>query len=827
MNRSRLLHACVLFAVSFPASSSARLSGPSEGLTKERGGPNRILVIDGSNVHNVGELQMHVANWGLFGSWPGAALPFSEAPSAQWPAGSGVEYLFAAGLWVGALKSGVPAVTTSAFANEFRPSQDARDIIYRTAEGARGGNRAPAETADDDGDGLVDVDWLNGFDDDGDGLIDEDFAAISKQMFSCQYTDYGPSSIQLFPNHNPLNLHVRQESYQWEEDRFDDFVGCVFYITNHGNDVLEDVYVGFFADGDCGPRDGENIAEDDGAARLAIPAVCTDLGPVSLDIAYVYDIDGDEGQTDGYFGIMFLDHPVDPTGENGPRRVGITTYANYPAGQDYEEGGEPTNDFERYELMSSETIERDATIGRDYRMLMVGGPFMAIPPDCTMKIQTCFVIGERTEGLITNASAAVLTFEGAWFNLDRDQFGPTGWAGRETRIAPVDEAVTVQIDTCANPLQQPITVLRGEVVYINNDCGQEELFRENCGYTDDDSTKFMTGVGGAETQIFWIVGTAPPPPSMRIDDASTDGVTVYWDNFSETQPDVKSLAFDFEGYRVFRADNWTRPIGTNAANGPPSELWKLLFQADIVDGMGDDTGLDQYRYEPLTTIMSASRKRDLIETMKQYMTEHSGRVPPCPQGVTPAVCDTLFRTAALELGDLDNGRRYYRYVDRAIHRGRPYFYGVAASDYAIDSRSGARVPGKVGDPASNFRYIEPTTPSQRDYQYNESEVYVVPNPATTASMQPWTLSPNNDDPSGLKVEFRNLPADQGTIRIYTIAGDLVEEIRFDGRNGAGTVQWDLVSRNGQDVTSGVYLYSIEAETNAAFKRNIGKFVVIR
>ena len=224
--------------------------------------------------------------------------------------------------------------------------------------------------------------------------------------------------------------------------------------------------------------------------------------------------------------------------------------------------------------------------------------------------------------------------------------------------------------------------------------------------------------------------------------------------------------------------------------------------------------------------MPASRKRDLIETMKQYMTEYPGQDPPCPQGVTTEVCDTLFHLAAFELGNLDDGRQYYRYIDKAIHRGRPYFYAVTAGDYALNA-SNQRAPGKVGDPSSNFAYIEPGSPSQKDYSYNEEDVYVVPNPATTASMQPWTLSPNNDDPTGIKVEFRNLPADQGTIRIYTLAGDLVEELPFDGRTGAGTMKWDFVSRNGQDVTSGVYLYSIETNTNAAYQRKIGKFVVIR
>ena len=79
----------------------------------------------------------------------------------------------------------------------------------------------------------------------------------------------------------------------------------------------------------------------------------------------------------------------------------------------------------------------------------------------------------------------------------------------------------------------------------------------------------------------------------------------------------------------------------------------------------------------------------------------------------------------------------------------------------------------------------------------------------------------------LEARLRNLPRDRGTIRVYTLAGDLVMELPFDGRTGNGTVEWDLVSRNLQDITSGIYLYSVETDLNKAFTRKIGKFVVIR
>ena len=67
-------------------------------------GPDRTLTLDGSYVHNIGELQMNVTNWGFFGSLPGSHYPMAESPSAQWPSGSGVEYPYAAGIWGGAME---------------------------------------------------------------------------------------------------------------------------------------------------------------------------------------------------------------------------------------------------------------------------------------------------------------------------------------------------------------------------------------------------------------------------------------------------------------------------------------------------------------------------------------------------------------------------------------------------------------------------------------------------------------------------------------------------------------------------------------------------
>jgi hypothetical protein len=137
-------------------------------------------------------------------------------------------------------------------------------------------------------------------------------------------------------------------------------------------------------------------------------------------------------------------------------------------------------------------------------------------------------------------------------------------------------------------------------------------------------------------------------------------------------------------------------------------------------------------------------------------------------------------------------------------------------------------PGLAGDPSSNFVYLSPPTAALEPAQYGQADnqIYVVPNPATVEKMQPWKLDPNNEDPTGTKIEFHHLPRSTGKVTIFTLSGDMVDELPFDGTTGNGSLTWDLVSRNGQDVTSGVYLYSVEAD-DSNFKRFVSKFVVIR
>ena len=437
--------------------------------------PLGILVLDGSGVHDVGELLLHTGNWGIFGSYPGSTLPISEFPSAEWPAGSGVEHLNIAGLWIGAVKGcllsdQVLGVSTAAYEMEFRPTDDPIDRIYETHEGAFGGNRLPSPNADDDGDGLIDEDPLDGRDNDEDGLVDEDFAAISQQMFSSWFTDDQPAATEQYPEHEPLHVTVCQESYQWTDPRFDDFVGISFTITNTGTgpNCLSHLYLGFFVDGDIGMRDVPEYWNDDAAGSWQ-GIRCTELGPANISIGYMYDEDGDEGQATSYIGAMILGHPVSADGIAAPTRVGMTSFRIFSGDQPYENGGDPTNDFERYEALSEERIDGNQS-GGDKRILISAGPF-GLDMGSSMTFHVGLVAGGSLDELIDNAAICQKLYDGLWFDVDGDP--ATGTDRRETMVS--GPATGIIIDPCRSELSDPVAIARGEVLYINADCEWEEL----------------------------------------------------------------------------------------------------------------------------------------------------------------------------------------------------------------------------------------------------------------------------------------------------------------------------------------------------------------
>jgi len=95
---------------------------------------------------------------------------------------------------------------------------------------------------DDDQDGLIDEDQLDGMDNDGDGLSDEDYAAVSESDYYLEYTD----TVQVpgLSNFHPLGIKVAQYSYAWGKSFRKPILPFDFIVTNVGTLHLKKVYIG-------------------------------------------------------------------------------------------------------------------------------------------------------------------------------------------------------------------------------------------------------------------------------------------------------------------------------------------------------------------------------------------------------------------------------------------------------------------------------------------------------------------------------------------------------------------------------------------------------
>ena len=107
-----------------PARVGARLPGRPAGDAAQKS-----LVLDGSAVLTVGQLHVNITNWGLIGSQYSMPSSYFGSPSAQWPGGSGEEYIYCAGLWIGGMQYGDLAVSAGQPESELRPLPTPESVL--------------------------------------------------------------------------------------------------------------------------------------------------------------------------------------------------------------------------------------------------------------------------------------------------------------------------------------------------------------------------------------------------------------------------------------------------------------------------------------------------------------------------------------------------------------------------------------------------------------------------------------------------------------------------------------------------------------------------
>lgn len=190
------------------------------------------------------------------------------------------------------------------------------------------------------------------------------------------------------------------------------------------------------------------------------------------------------------------------------------------------------------------------------------------------------------------------------------------------------------------------------------------------------------------------------------------------------------------------------------------------------------------------------------------------------------------------------------FIDSNLVRGKRYWYAVTS--FGLPDITVLQIPQPDGSLRYDTLYSENSESNIRenririDVPFSPSEklgeVMVVPNPYRvdeeyTYESGGWEGLARFWDENKRLVKFIHLPVGEWTLRIFTLAGDLITTIRNTAdagymqgnryigeyREDRGEITWDLLSESNRALASGVYIFAV----NSKYGDQYGKFVLIR
>ena len=736
--------------------------------------------------HDVGELWLTITNWGFFGTE--YDLNFS---GCTFPAYSNTCYLFWGGLWVGAInEEGDTLVSTGCEGwagphYEFYPGpldgiDDHKDVITERSTRESSPYYSPL--------------------------------AVSEQDFIAFYSDTATSATWpafIGPDHEPLGIEVTQRSFAWSYSHARDFIIFDLSLKNVGEDTLRDIYVGLFLDADCG-HCGEywDKAWDDvtGFRRWRDPGDTLwpegttyyswfypdgiDVGGTAkvqspadrIDVAWAADANGfsapDGWPTPGVFGTRLIQTPnpnvriaynwwyYPPNGWAPPEVCAPTD----PENPD-DVLGEPDTDELKYILLTNGYIDPDqldpvnglCAAPADARYVLSCGPVFPPWRDPNDPTQWYCATGDSIPIYLAYVAGEAFHVDAAIPN------GPTDYEGHydfSDLAVNASWAYTVY----DNPgLDTDQDGYRGDYVV--------SAFGDTAWLTGDRVPDFL----------------APgPPPAPSVTVVPGDGrVTILWDgDLSETAIDAVTGIKDFEGYRLYRSySSATAEIAGYsrlAQYDLPLRDGSWVWHGDTIpaDSLNLGMGHDDWPPPPVSE-----------ELASEY----------------PA-CD-------------------YMFVDEPVLNGLPGYYSVTAFDFGFRRGGQWFAPVQVEpiESAPSASHVRAVAHPEAGTGVDD-RVWVVPNPYKDSEdynsirWENWNRAGWSEH--SRRLDFCGLPP-RCTIRIFSMGGDLVDEIRHPSGHPVATEStepWNIISRDFQAVVSGIYIFSVEYENG---DNQLGRFVVIK
>lgn len=304
-------------------------------------------------------------------------------------------------------------------------------------------------------------------------------------------------------------------------------------------------------------------------------------------------------------------------------------------------------------------------------------------------------------------------------------------------------------------------------------------------YVGTDSTEDVIPNGILDR---YILPTPPTPPRVKAI-IENSKVTLLWDKTAEKSIDLISKVTDFEGYRVYRSF-----LGNDISGTGIFDNMRLVQEFDRRDGLFYDTGLESIA---------------LPEPIVEIGTDPNTGLP-------------------------DTVEYFYRLEFDGLHNGWQYAFAITAFDSGdVDLNLNSLESSRL----QNAIVVTPGTPPNTSQ--DNLKVGVYPNPYRADALWDGGLERER------KLFFYNLPRN-AEVRIYTLAGDMVDSFTHHGESytgrdikwyetfsdannptifAGGEHAWDLVTKSDQAIATGLYLFTVKDLDSGDIQR--GKFVVIK
>jgi hypothetical protein len=812
--------------------------------------------------HRIGRMVLSVRNDGTFGAGFGSQFDFFTGEpilSCEYPKGSNTHYLWAGAFWIGAVVGRdtlvSTAVTSMGFAQEFAPDQvGLGEIVSRSIISA-------------------------------DPALRE--GAVSEEDYIMVYTDTGTTGIDLdyFGRpHIPLNIEVTQRSYAWSYSYAEDIVLFDYTIRNIGNERLDNVYMGIYVDGDVFFGQSYNtygMLDDICGFIESLPVWYRDcVFWDTVNIAWIADNDGDpEG---GAYGEQSVPHVTgtrivrtpadslsvsfnwwignyDPALDFGPReRANVGRWQE--DFRDFGTGGlgTPWGDVNRYYQMRNMEFDYDqvytASIGSadslwlaplpelagdfadgyDTRYLLSFGPF-DIDPGQRLPLSFAYVAGENFHVNPGNVDNLPDHPDQYYANIDFSDLGlNAAWAGRIYDNPGVD--------TDGDGYAGKVRLCCGDSLGISLD---DILDTATVEFYDPDNCELIWYEGDGVPDFR---GASPPPGPDFWLEPEVGRVRVRINGrCSETSRDIFSGLVDFEGYRIYVGRDGREASYSMVASYDIEDFDKLVWtdsDYELLDvpftldslrclyGLScDDTLFDPtiytrdnpYRDPIFADSVFYFEKQDFNASTFGILTPVRKTFPDQPY---PSTLNADSADAA-ELTE-DGYFKYFEYeliIDDLLPTVA-YWFNVTAFDYGSPEEDMLPLESSVTVGAK----VTYALSSADDVMAQDLKVFVYPNPYRSDGNYrddgfEGRMESDRPDDRVRAIHFANLPP-KCTISIYTLDGDLIREVEHDcdaGDPSASHDTWNLISRNTQMVTSGLYYWVVESEDGEA---QVGKLVII-